>query len=75
MRQALVPTVAVVATGLAGAAVLARFVEHPLFRTAPLEPGAFATTAAVLLTVAVLAAAAPAIRMSAGEPIEVLRLE
>jgi predicted permease len=75
MDQALRPSVAGVGAGLAAAACLAPFVADRLFKTAPLEPMAYGGTAAVLVLVAAVTAAVPALRATETEPNRVLRAE
>ncbi len=61
--------------GLAGSAATVRFIRSVLYETQPLDPAVFATVAATLLFVAVLACLAPAWRASRLDPMQALRTE
>jgi putative ABC transport system permease protein len=62
-----------IAVGLAAAAALTRLLERLLFEVEALDPWTFATTALVLLTVAIVAAYLPARRSMQLAPVEALR--
>ena len=61
--------------GLAGALSLTRFMESLLFEISATDPLTFVAVAAVLTAAATLAAALPARRAAAVDPVEVLRAE
>jgi len=59
--------------GVVGAALSVRLLRSFLFGVTPLDPGAFAAAAIVLLAVAVLAAYLPARRATRVDPLSALR--
>jgi ABC-type lipoprotein release transport system permease subunit len=61
--------------GWAIAAATAGFVQPMLFRVSARDPMVFASVAVILLSVAVLASLAPALRAARVDPIEALRTE
>ena len=73
MRQSLPPVAAGIVCGLAGAVLLARFVQSLLFGISALDPVLFAGASLVLALVATMAAAIPARRASRTSPIEAIR--
>ena len=75
MRQAAVVALAGVATGLAGAFVLTRFMQSMLFGTASTDPLTFTVIPLLLMLVAVAAGWLPARRASRIDPIVSLRSE
>lgn len=64
-----------VGLGLAGAALLTRFLRSLLYRVAPIDGATFGLVAVVLLLVAAVAVLVPAARASRLEPVEALRAE
>ncbi|MGH9345746.1 MAG: ABC transporter permease [Vicinamibacterales bacterium] len=75
MRQSMAPAVAGVLIGLGSAALLTRLLSAWLFDTAPLDGGAFAAAAVVLLVTALLASTIPARRATRVDPSTALRAE
>ena len=63
------------AAGLAGAALLTRLMQSVLFGVTPLDPVSFVTGPIVLIPVALLACAIPALRAASTDPAEALRCE
>jgi len=61
--------------GLAASAGTTRFIKSMLYETQPLDPGAFAAVAALLMASAALACMVPAWRASRLNPMRVLRTE
>jgi putative ABC transport system permease protein len=61
--------------GLAGAAVLTRFIANQLHDVGAIDPLTFAGVAGVLVLVALAACAVPALRASGLDPVEALRHE
>jgi predicted permease len=61
--------------GLAGAAVLARFIAGLVFEISPLDPAALAIVAVVLTLASAVALLAPARRAASVDPAEALRAE
>jgi predicted permease len=61
------------AIGLVLSAAVTRFASFLLYGTSPLDPPTFAAVAALLLTVALVAAWSPAARAAAVEPVRALR--
>jgi putative ABC transport system permease protein len=64
-----------VVLGLAGAAILVRYLATLLFGVQPIDPVTFLATPAILGVVALAAALAPAIRASRVDPAVALRDE
>lgn len=64
-----------VVLGLVGSAALGGYLSSLLFGVAPADPVTFATVAALLGTIAVLAALAPAVRASRIDPVIAMRAE
>jgi ABC-type antimicrobial peptide transport system permease subunit len=64
-----------IAAGALAAFFLTRLMEGLLFGVAPRDPLTFAGAAAVLLAVAALASAVPALRAARVDPLEALRTE
>ncbi len=62
-----------IATGLAGALVLSRFLRGLLYDVSPTDPLTLGATCGVLLGVALLASWLPARRAAALPPVEALR--
>ena len=75
MRQGLAVCAVGLLLGLAGAALLTRWLESQLFGVSPLDPLAFAAAPLALLAVAALACWLPARRAASVEPTEALRAE
>ncbi len=61
--------------GLAGSAAAVRLIASMLYQTEPLDPAVFATVAALLLAVSILACVLPAWRASRLDPIQALRID
>jgi predicted permease len=61
--------------GLAGSAAAVRLIASILYQTEPLDPAVFASVAALLLAVAILACILPAWRASRLDPMQALRTE
>ena len=61
------------ACGLGGAVLLSRWMKDLLFEVEPTDPLTYGLIAAVMLTVALIAALAPARRATRVDPVEVLR--
>jgi len=75
VRQSLGWVVVGLVTGLAAALAAGRFIQPLLFETSPYDVTVFASTAALLLAVAVVASMGPAIRASRVDPNVTLRAE
>ncbi|HJU75603.1 MAG TPA: ABC transporter permease, partial [Gemmatimonadaceae bacterium] len=75
VRAAIVLTAVGIATGLAAAAYLTRFVESQLYAIAPLDLPTFATAAIVMLLAAACAAYVPARAAAHADPMQSLRYE
>jgi len=75
VRRALGLTVAGLLAGLAGAALLTRFVESLLFSVTPTDPVTYGAVVAVLTAVALTASIVPALRAARVDPVEALRAE
>jgi ABC-type antimicrobial peptide transport system permease subunit len=61
--------------GIAASALVTQLLRSMLYGTQPLDPAAFASAAAMLMAVAVLACLIPAWRASRIDPIQALRTE
>jgi len=61
--------------GLIGAGVMTRYLEAVLYEVDPLEPLVFGGVAVVLLSVAIMASAGPALRTSRLDPVRSLQVE
>jgi putative ABC transport system permease protein len=68
-------TLAGIAFGCLIAVLAARFMEPLLFRVSPRDPLVFASVAAILVVVALVASLAPGIRAARVDPLEALRTE
>ena len=75
IREGLTVTVVGLLVGLAGAAAVTRLMGSVLFGVAPLDPLSFALAPLLLVPVAVLACAMPALRAARTDPAQVLRYE
>lgn len=75
VRQGLGVTIVGLAIGLVAAALATRLMEKLLYGITPLDPVAFALAPVVLLAVALVACAVPALRASRIDPAEALRAE
>ncbi len=64
-----------VAIGLAAAAALTRLMGNLLFGVSPVDPATFSAAALLLLTVALIACAVPAVRATRADPLLALRSE
>jgi hypothetical protein len=75
IRNGMALAAAGLAVGLPGAWMLSRVLSSLLFEISPRDPITFATVAAVLSVVALVACAIPAWRVTRVDPITVLRME
>jgi predicted permease len=75
VRQSAVLTLVGVVGGLAGAALLSRYLEGLLFGVEPLDPATFVEVTMLFVTVALLAALVPARKATRVDPLEALRSE
>jgi predicted permease len=75
LRQASGLTLAGLAVGLVGGALLARSVAAMLFSVSPADPGVYAAAAGCALLIALAASAVPALRASRVDPVRALRHE
>jgi predicted permease len=75
VRQGLTLVLAGIAIGGISALVAGRYLESLLFRIGSRDPLTFATVAAVLITIGLLASVLPALRARRADPLEALRAE
>ena len=75
VRQGLVLAVAGTAIGIAGAAVLSRWLSSLLYATSPTDLATFVGVAALFLSVAAIASFVPARQVTAIDPLAALRQE
>jgi predicted permease len=75
VRRGLVTAGWGVAAGVLGGFVLTRLMEGLLYGVAPRDPATFGLVAALLLLIALLASAFPALRAARVDPLEALRAE
>jgi putative ABC transport system permease protein len=75
MAAAMRPVLAGIVCGVVGAALSVRVLRGFLFGVTPLDPAAFATAAALLIVVALLAAYIPARRATRVDPLKALRAQ
>jgi putative ABC transport system permease protein len=75
LSRALTLTLAGLALGLTGAAILGRYLKTLLFEIKPADPVTLTAVAALLLGVALAAALIPAVRATRVDPMIVLRYE
>jgi ABC-type antimicrobial peptide transport system permease subunit len=75
VKQSAILTVVGIALGLAGAAMLSRYLEGLLFGVTPLDPTTFAAAAALVAFAALAAAYGPSRRATGVDPMVALRAE
>ena len=75
LRQGMRTTLWGLASGLAGALILTRFMRSLLFAESPMDPVTFLAVAAVLAGAALLASYVPALRAIRVDPVQALRSE
>jgi putative ABC transport system permease protein len=75
VKQSALLTAVGIVGGLAGAAMLSRYLEGLLFGVAPLDPVTFAAAAALFTLVALAAAYGPTRRATGVDPLVALRTE
>jgi ABC-type antimicrobial peptide transport system permease subunit len=75
LRQSILMTAVGILLGLAGAAIVTRYLEGMLFGLTPLDPTTFITVSLMLATVAIVAAFVPALRATKVDPLVALRCE
>jgi ABC-type antimicrobial peptide transport system permease subunit len=75
LRESLLLTFLGIAFGIFGALIAARFAAALLYGLAPRDPIALGLSAAIMLTIAALAAYVPASRASKVDPMVALRYE
>jgi putative ABC transport system permease protein len=75
IRRGLLTASAGIGVGLFASLFLTRFMQGLLYGVAPRDPLTFLTVAAILLGIALLASAVPALRASRVDPLEALRSE
>ena len=75
IREGLAVAAIGLASGLAGAALLTRLLQGVLFGITPLDPVSFLAAPIVLIPVALVACALPALRAASTDPAEALRCE
>ncbi len=75
IREGLSVTAIGLLVGLAGAAAVTRLMDSVLFGVAPLDPLSFAIAPLLLVPIAVLACALPALRAARADPAQVLRTD
>ena len=75
IREGLSVTVMGLLVGLAGAAAVTRLMNSVLFGVTPLDPLSFAFAPLLLVPIALLACAVPALRAARTDPAQVLRYE
>jgi putative ABC transport system permease protein len=73
--EALVVTSIGLVAGLGGAIVVTRLMQGALFGIAPLDPVSFLSGPIVLIPVALVASAIPALRAASTDPAEAMRCE
>jgi hypothetical protein len=75
IRRGVITASAGIAAGLLAALFLTRFLQGLLYGVAPRDPLTFAVVALILLAIALLASAVPALRAARVDPLEALRSE
>jgi putative ABC transport system permease protein len=75
LRRSLAIAAAGIALGIAGAALLTRYLESLLFGLRPLDPATFAAVAVTFAAVVTLASYVPARRAASVDPLVALRHE
>jgi putative ABC transport system permease protein len=73
LRRGMVPVVAGVVVGLAGAVSVAQFMRTLLFGVSPVDPATLAAVVALLVVTASVAAYLPARRATRVDPVQALR--
>ncbi|HZS60469.1 MAG TPA: ABC transporter permease [Gemmatimonadaceae bacterium] len=73
LRQGITSTTIGIAIGIAGGALLTKFLRSMLFAVQPFDPPTFAAVTALMLVTALLACLLPALRATAVEPSSALR--
>jgi predicted permease len=75
VRRGLITVIPGIATGIAAAAALTRFLASLLFGVSPFDATIFGATAAILIATGLLASYLPARRASTTDPVKALRAE
>jgi ABC-type antimicrobial peptide transport system permease subunit len=75
LRHGILLSLCGIALGMAGAFAVTRFMASMLFNVRPTDPGTFLTVSALLLLVALLACAVPALRAVRVDPLVAIRNE
>ncbi len=70
-----IPVVLGIVAGLAGATVLARFIQSMLYQTNPVEPATLAGVSLIFIAVAMAACLVPAWRAAQADPMSAIRQE
>jgi ABC-type antimicrobial peptide transport system permease subunit len=75
LRSGILPVIAGLVAGVAGAMWLSRFIQSMLFQVSPIDPVSLTAVALLFLSVGVLACVVPAWRASRIDPMSALRQE